>query len=628
MRRRRQFSVIGLFIFLTFCAWSLIRLPANREAAEKARASKARDRATFPSEDGPRRYRRTPPEMRPKTLTDKSVHPIIQLMTEAEREMEELKARQSKTLQQAVDEYKRRNNLPPPPYFDKWFEFAKASGVQLVDEFDMINEMITPFWGLKPKTIRARAKEALGHDNQLVMMLIRDHEVTHVQGAHSWQREATAGMVSKFIQYLPSMDLAFNIHDEPRVVLPHEDLVRLINIAKDVNMPKANAAKRLKNKFSAKPKGVGRGDGIDEVKTTRFNVFAHQPVWTSSRMSCPADSPARSLEDEGNFDDASKFGVSELGFVYNITALSDICLSPSLATTYGFFDAPNAYNIAHDLFPIFSQSKISSYQDILYPSPWYWYEKVEYDDKIDKPWAEKKDQLYWRGSTTGGYSHDGGWRRQHRQRFVQRINSKAHAQVLVDVANEPAPGAEPEAPPTTPNTPRWEVREVARGDYKDVVDVAFSYVGQCDPGDCDAQHEFFKVQEHAEQTDAWAYKYLLDIDGNAFSGRFYAFLRSKSLTFKYAVFREWHFEWLKPWAHYVPLSLQGDEWLESIRFFREEEAGVKEAERLAKVSTEWSEKVLRKEDMEVWFFRMLLEYARVIDDNRENIGFDMNAVST
>ncbi|KAG7137440.1 Beta-1 like protein [Verticillium longisporum] len=271
MRRRRQLTVVGLIVFLTLCAWSLIRIPANRAAAEEVRARKARDRATFPSEDGPRRYRRTPPEMRPKALSDKTVHPVLQLMSEAEREIEKLKARQSKTLQQAVDEYKRRNNLPPPPHFDKWFEFAKANGVQLVDEFDMINEMITPFWGLKPKTIRSRAKEALGHDNQLVMMLIRDHQVTHVQGAHTWQREATAGMVSKFIQYLPSMDLAFNIHDEPRVVLPHEDLARLINIAKNVNMPKANAAKWLKNKFSPKPREVGRGDGINEVKTTRFN---------------------------------------------------------------------------------------------------------------------------------------------------------------------------------------------------------------------------------------------------------------------------------------------------------------------------------------------------------------------
>ncbi len=33
--------------------------------------------------------------------------------------------------------------------------------------------------------------------------------------------------------------------------------------------------------------------------------------------------------------------------------------------TYGFFDRPNAFNIVHDLFPIFSQSKISSFADMI-----------------------------------------------------------------------------------------------------------------------------------------------------------------------------------------------------------------------------------------------------------------------
>ena len=110
-----------------------------------------------------------------------------------------------------------------------------------------------------------RAKEALGYDNFLLMMLIRNHEVTHVQGAHLWQREATAGMVSKFIQYLPNMDLAFNIHDEPRVILPHDDLARLIQKAKEVNLPKLNKA-RLENEFTKRPRGLGGPGGMDEVK--------------------------------------------------------------------------------------------------------------------------------------------------------------------------------------------------------------------------------------------------------------------------------------------------------------------------------------------------------------------------
>jgi len=219
---------------------------------------------------------------------------------------------------------------------------------------------------------------------------------------------------------------------------------------------------------------------------------------------------------------------------------------------------------------------------------------VSYDEDKDKPWTQKLDKLYWRGSTTGGFSRNGGWRRQHRQHFVQKIN--AHDQVQIMVNNG---GAE---------NPKWEAKQVPRGDYRDFIDVSFSHVGQCDPGDCDAQIQFFDVKDRVEQQDAWGYKYLLDIDGNAFSGRFYAFLQSKSLTFKLAVFREWHNEWLRPWAHYVPLSLQGDEWLEAVRFFGDSSLGNNEAERIAMASREWANKVVRKEDMEAWFFRLLLEY--------------------
>ncbi|OTB08596.1 glycosyltransferase family 90 protein [Hypoxylon sp. CI-4A] len=531
------------------------------------------------------------------------------LISQAEQEHEDAKKRQSKTLKDAVAEYRRRYGIPPPPNFDKWFEFAKGKNTQLIDEFDMIHESLTPFWGLKPDTIRARAKEALGFDNALLGIQIRGGKITHIQGGGEWQREATAGMMGKFLKWLPDMDLCFNLHDESRVIVPHDDLARLVKRAQDINMPAANVNANPKNQFTAKPDGLNDGTRFEESKLTRFNVFAHQPTWTHSRLSCPPESPSRGLEEDEKKDDISKYGLGELGFIYNVTAMSDICYSPSLSSTFGFFDRPNAYNIVHDLFPIFSQSKISSYSDILYPSPWYWFEKVSYDEAKDMLWANKEDKLYWRGSTTGGFSRNGGWRRQHRQRFVQKINAADNAKILV---NQGSNGEQV-----------WETKVVPRGDFKDIIDVYFSGVGQCDPGDCDAQKEFFTIKGHAEQQDAWNYKYLLDIDGNAFSGRFYAFLKSRSLVYKWAIFREWHLEWLKPWAHYIPLSLQGDDWLEAVRFFGDGSLGKKEAERLANQQRDWANKVLRHEDMEVWFFRLLLEYGRVVDDDRTNIGFSV-----
>ena len=429
----------------------------------------------------------------------------------------------------------------------------------------------------------------------LLALLIRNGEPSRVKGGQEWQQEATVGMMKEFIQYLPDMDLAFNIHDEPRVVVPHDILSQLVHVAVDEKMPAAFANRSPKNAFSPSPRGLSDGKRIELVKTTRFNVYAHQPVWIPSRLSCPPDSPARSSQDEPA-DNFTSYAMTDLRFVYNHTAFSDVCNSPSFGSSHGFFERPNAFNVVHELFPIFSQSKMSSFQDILYPSPWYWYGKVEYDGEKDMEWSSKTNSLYWRGSTTGGFSRDGGWRRQHRQQVVRKLSGLDTAKVYKNV-NAHKSEAEPD----------WRIQDVPRKDYEEIMDVHFSHIGQCDAGDCDAMKEFFKVVEPADQQNAWKYRYLLDMDGNAFSGRFYAFLESHSLTFKMSVFREWHEEWIKPWVHYIPLSLRAEEGLEVVRYLSGEEEGKLQATRMAEGSREWAKKALRKEDFETWFFRLMLE---------------------
>ncbi|KAL8787938.1 MAG: hypothetical protein Q9213_001965 [Squamulea squamosa] len=540
--------------------------------------------------------------------SDDTSHPIHQLITKAERDHESLKARQSKTLSEAVNEYRRRYKLSPPPNFDQWFQLAKTRNVLLLDEYDTIYHALLPFWALDPSLIRKRAREALGFDNAFVGVLIRDGAVVSAAGGSEWQQKSTTSMLASFVKYLPDMDLPFNVHDEPRVIVPSDDLSRLVAIAKDKTMPISFTTPSPRNAWSPRPEDVDDGKRFIDAKTTRFNEFAHQPTWTHSRMSCPPESPARAL-DESSHDDSSSFTFSELGLISNHTAFSDICLSPSLREKFGFFDRPNAFKIVHDLFPIFSQSKISSYQDILYPSPWYWSGKVAYHEKEDSPWEVKKNQLFWRGSTTGGFSRNGGWRRQHRQLVVEKMNALDTAKIYNNQSGSDSAKIS------------WKPREVQRQDYKNLFDVKFSHVGQCDPGDCDAQREYFEIVKPSKPQEAWSYKYLLDMDGNAFSGRFYAFLQSASMIFKMAIFREWHEEWLQPWIHYVPLSLRGDEYLESVRYFEEEEIGKLQARRMAEQSSEWAKQALRNEDLEVWLFRLLLEYGRLVDDNRESIGF-------
>src|SRR5437667_4347218 len=116
---------------------------------------------------------------------------------------------------------------------------------------------------------------------------------------------------------------------------------------------------------------------------------------------------------------------------------------------------------------------------------------------MDYNWTTKESRMYWRGSTTGGFSRDGGWRRQHRQRIVRKINAADNAAIMVDQSG--GSGMD------------WAVKTVSRKDYAGIFDVHLSHVGQCDPGDCTAQEEFFELAEPAEQQEAWKAKFLLDI---------------------------------------------------------------------------------------------------------------------
>lgn len=523
-------------------------------------------------------------------------HPIHQLVTLADGDFQTLRARQSRSLADAVAEYRRRYKVAPPPHFDKWYNFAKRRGVELIDEYDTIYDALLPFWALEPTTIRERTREAIGFDNALIAVMIRGGEVVKMEGGgemYAWHRDATPEMLDPFIKYLPDMDLAFNIHDEPRVVMQADTLALHVVVGKE-RMNRSYNAVKLRNDFSKRPEDLGDGLRLKEYRTTRFNRFAHQPTWSNSKLSCPLGSPARSCLDAECADNVTSYSGHPLGFISNSTAFSDICNSPSLEKTFGFFDRPNAFDVTHDLIPIFSQSKVSSFQDILYPSPWYYMQKVKYEPEMDKPWEEKAGNMYWRGSTTGGFSRDGGWRRQHRQRFLMQIQPQGKSTALKYI-NTTTPGV-------------WEERQIAMSEANKYFDVKFTYIGQCDPGDCDAQREYFGTVQPVNMFEAFQSRYLLDIDGNAFSGRYYAWLQSNSLVYKLALFREWHDEWLKAWVHYVPLGLNGSEYVESVRYFEEEEGGKQEGKKIADAGKVWANKVLRNDDLEVWYFRLLLEY--------------------
>ncbi|KAJ6261228.1 Beta-1,2-xylosyltransferase [Drechslerella dactyloides] len=575
-------TIASLFIFLIITSVMVSTMPAQPSKVAFTESS--------------------PPPQPISTAPPSHVHPIKHLMDKGAKDFEDMKQRQSTSLNDAVKNYWKRYKMPPPPNFDKWYEFAVAHDSALIDEYDMIYHQIRPFWGMPAKMVRDRAREALGFKQAFMTLSIRKGKVIDVHDAEDWQRHATVGMLASFKKWIPDMDLAFNLHDEPRVVTPAEDMAIFLARFRNIDWLESP-----KNKFTGFPKSEkGKVEATDD---TRFNEFAHQPIWGNSKLSCPPGTPARDPL-EKTPDAVDQYAMSPIGFIFNRTAFTDVCLQPSVRYRHGFFQRPNAYHVAHALFPIFSQSSVSCYNDIIYPSPWYWAGKVTYQEKRDKPWEEKRDLLYWRGSTTGGFSRLSGWKHQHRQRVVRHLNAGKSTSYTLESSG-------------SGESTKWKLKTTRRSELKELIDVNFSHIGQCDDADCEEQKTFFKPGERVEQQDAWNYKYLLDMDGNAFSGRFYAFLQSHSAVFKMALFREWHEEWLVPWVHYVPLTLDMGESVEVLRYFTREKEGAEAIRKIAEQGRYWARKVLRKEDFEVWFFRLLLEYGRVIDDNREIIGFDV-----
>ena len=167
---RRQCSLLAVIAFVAVCIYSTTRLSQfdRNLVFEKPGSAQPTPTTTDPEvvwvdaavvTGGPQ----------PKEVPSADQHPIHHLLNKSRRDFSDIEKRQSQTLEDAIKEYRRRYGMPPPPHFDKWFDFAKANKIQLVDEFDTIYDLITPFWGLKPKTIRDRAKEALGREANMLM---------------------------------------------------------------------------------------------------------------------------------------------------------------------------------------------------------------------------------------------------------------------------------------------------------------------------------------------------------------------------------------------------------------------------------------------------------------------------
>lgn len=584
----------------------------------------------------------TPPpsEPEPEPARQSETHPIARLMQEADARFRVYESAVSTSFGQTVEKYRSRYGRHPPPGFKDWYQFARNRNVFNVDDFEQIMDDLRPFWAVNASEIRTRAAHMAEDPKYGVAVIhIRNHKIVRVDNG-SWRSETMEQVISKFLEFLPDMDIPMNRLDQPRVVVPWEDMQEMLQKEYDTRtMPPEVIDGFSKGQPNLLDVTI---EDKEQDNSTRLDdgwFFAPGKQYMDiAAKACPPGSPARS---EMTVADADKlYKESTVGFVTNFNLSSDLCtIGPTVQNLHGLLYSASSIIASHKLVPIFGECKVNVNSDILFPANMYYRhdDRYDYNTLEDVEWDEKQDTILWRGVTSGGVQIQENWQTMHRQRLVQLLNGTYASQSAMEVKVLTEKRDEPAAVNQT-----YELYDRFRPSRfaEEHSDVGFVEAWGCVPN-CSFYDNVFSWKPQVPLAAQFRSKYLIDVDGHSFSGRWRAFLQSRSLGLKATIFREWHDSRLFAWRHFVPVDNRYDDLYALLTYFigygdpstehtvegKEPNPGVyiarhdRDAQKLAAQGREWASKVLRREDIEVYMFRLLLEYGRLIDDNRDHIGY-------
>lgn len=498
------------------------------------------------------------------SIIPSEVHPVETLIHNANTHFEYLLRQQSQTYLDAHKEYRRRYGAEPPPGFEAWYEFAKSQQSPIIDDFDMIYNAVSPFWRLSGNDVIDTMNHVQkAQDSELWLCeLFGAQAKTHCSHPYrAFDRHAQLSLdtlLKELRGVLPNAKFLVNHLDEPRVLIPPQ------SVRKD-----------------------DHGDG-------RFALtnISRQPVWKTLTKYCSL---------QGSRDAESKNATETFGlpFVIDPSSDMDLCQHPEYNATHGLAISPTSFRLIEGVVPILSTGSLSTMSDILYPSPAYIEAEFQYLDKHDVEWDSKKNNLYWAGSTTGGFAVDTKWRHYHRQRFVALAQNQGGWQhkYLREIGGTIS-------------------RVKSSFLNRRLLDVAFTQMIQCQREQCRDQRAYFRVKPWADKNRALRSRFVFDLDGNGISGRYYKLLASKSVPLKQTLLREWHDERLVAWVHYIPVSQSMEELPEMISYLTSTEYGQKRAREIAEQGRDWFSKAFREVDRTIYMYRLLLELARLQDPNR------------
>ncbi|KAH8883818.1 glycosyltransferase family 90 protein [Thozetella sp. PMI_491] len=554
-------------------------------------------------------------------------HPLSTLIYDTRIEADRwlVHASVSKTLRVACDEYRNRHDgRNPPPKYDIWYQHAVFDNSAIIDHFPQIARDLAHFWGVPPAKIREDVLRA-AREPDMATLRVEGGQATHnlpPGSPHAAALDGLVGLVEPFAKHLPDMVLPINLNERPRVLVPWDDLRRLEQAAKRKGLKKLLARAEV-------PPGealpdVPRAASHEDVDTTAAvaNYTSVKALREMTALTCPHDAPARSGVhwDVRDFCATCARPQSRGQYLTDWDLAQDVCHQPDLLRLHSYYMTSPDVRPLQDLLPVFGRTKTASHNDILIPLP----RPDENREGESGPSNMKWKKLYWRQDVTRSppeFTHE-LWRGGQRERLMHLLrNDTGRIPILLPTGDED----------------RFRHEVVLTSELNAVLplDVGFGrYVGcdgsaNADP-DCDLLLAEFGSEPEATEL---GHMYVLAVDGDhGPSPDLQHYLRSTSTPLVASIFREWYTERLRPWLHFVPIDLRYHALHSTLAYFtglhgsvggRDPSMGDAAADSIwiAEQGKRWAERALRREDMQIYLFRLLLEWGRLIDDRRDELGY-------
>lgn len=342
---------------------------------------------------------------------------------------------------------------------------------------------------------------------------------------------------------------------------------------------------------------------------TQLKATEQAMRWTSGwPWTCPEGSPLRmSAADEVlNDEGVSEQQQGQKAFVADFYKSTDVCYNPEVRDLHASAIADYRMPIS-PLMPQISVCRTLRNSDIV---------GVPLDAVYQNPplvrWKDKTNpKVLWRGSPTGIYHNKKmPWRQAQRERLHYFANNMSDATAPVLIQDKD--GLHTENFPLKVMNEAW-------------FDVGlFGGPSQCseEDGTCDEMETEFEWRPSVRGDEALEYKYIVDVDGNGWSSRFRRLLKSNQVVLKSTLFPEWFNDLLVPWYHYVPIRFDYADVYDVMAYFKGAPDGStpgkdEVAEEIARNALTFVESHWRVPDMESFMFLVMLEYWRLVSDDRQ-----------